>query len=270
MKRKNGEPRTTEWQERMLARMVEPAFVRKTQGVKGAYTTGDFVTFLLNDIFGPSNWSHRILKGPELIQYGEQMAYSQVTVQLLVRFANGQEAIHEDIGIWPFTATAARDGGTLEQTKPERFEQVVKSAITDGLKACTDHLGNCFRPIADLELEGFLRRRQAEETLKEKELSAAGEPAEKSSNDLFGEEPQETAPPKKEEPAATNDNVMDEASYPRSIIELYKMAEERGIAKDDAVQIMTASLDGKSIRDAMNEGWTVEDLWKLLIGDTTN
>lgn len=266
--KRNGE-RTVQWQEWMLARMVEPAFVRKTQGVKGPYTTGDFVTFLLNDIFGPSNWSHRILKGPELIQYGDQMAYSQVTVQLTVRFADGREAIHEDIGIWPFTATKAREGGTLEKTKPERFEQVVKSAVTDGLKACTDHLGNCFRPIADLELEGFLRRRQAEESLEEKKLSAKGEPAEKSNNDLFGEEPG-PAPalhppaPKAKVPAPPAE--ADDGG-PRTMTELYDKAAAFGVDKDAAMQRIVENTELSSVKEAVDTGWTAPELWEECFSD---
>lgn len=57
------------------------------------------------------------------------------------------------------------------------------------------------------------------------------------------------------------------ADAPHSMTELYRMAEEHGIAKEDAIQIMTASLDGKTIRDAKQEGWTVGDFWKLLVGD---
>lgn len=268
MKRKNGEPRTVEWQEWMLAQMVREEFVKKTQQVKGPYTSGDYVTFLLNEIFGPSHWSHRILDGPKMVQYGEAMAYCQATIQLTVRFADGTESIHEDIGIWTFYATDARGGGTLDESKPERWEQVVKSTITDGLKACTDHLGNCFRPIADKELEGFLRRRQAAENLKDKGKSSVGEPAEKARKDLFGKEYEKEPAPKAEEPgpvsppAAEAEGVSAAAEtkaedipaadeqrhteYPKTITELYARAEnEKGINSKDAAALIQEKLDEK-------------------------
>jgi hypothetical protein len=261
-----SEERTQEWQEWMLGRLVEQTFVRKTQGVKGPYTTGDFVIWMLNTIFGPANWSHKIVSGPELTRYNDQLAYSQVTVRLEVRFANGGEVIHEDIGIWPMTATRAREGGTLDETAPERFEQVVKSAITDGLKACTDYLGNCFRPIADAELEGFIRRRQGEESLKAKGKSAAGELAEKSNNDLFGEDTSRKADLAPEQPAPSGDGQV-----PKHMGEFYSMAESiHGISKPDALDCLAMGLSeevgsGTTVKDALDKGMTVEELWGVLI-----
>ncbi len=258
MKRKNGEPRTVEWQEWMLAQMVREEFIKKKKEVKGPYTSGDYVTFLLNEIFGPSHWSHRILDGPKMVQYGDAMAYCQATIQLTVRFADGTESIHEDIGIWTFYATDARGGGTLDESKPERWEQVVKSTITDGLKACTDHLGNCFRPIADQVLDSFLRKRQAKAALKEKGVNAEGEPAQKSAEDLFGKD-QSKGPPPAREPeakdvsAATETEAEDmpadeqrHTGYPKTITEFYARAEnEKGISPKDAAALIQEKLDEK-------------------------
>lgn len=260
-----SEERTQAWQEWVLNRLVEKAFIRKKREVKGPYTTADFVMWLLNRVFGPSNWSFRVLEGPELVFYSETMGYSRANVQLTVRFANGTEVIHEEVGVWPMRASKVREGGTFETTTPEVYEQVLKSAVTDGLKACTDHLGNCFRPIADQELENFLRQRQAKGSLKDKGKSAAGEPPKKSNNDLFGEEKGSVVEPAA--PKAMDDSIMDKPDYPRSMTELYKMAEERGISKSSAVDILTVALaeEDKTIKQAIDEKMPMADLWNKLI-----
>ncbi len=145
---------TIEAQHKALSTPVEPRYLRKSQNVKGPYTTGDYVRWKMNQIFGPDNWSHMILKGPELVTLNDQNAYVQVVVRLTVQFANGQQVTHDDVGVSPLQATR---GGALDTTAPERYETVLKSAITDGVKACVEYLGVCFRPLADETLNAELR-----------------------------------------------------------------------------------------------------------------
>ena len=120
--------RTIEWQEAMLSALVEPAFVKQAPQVKGPFTSGEYVIWLLNLIFGPGNWSHRVIGEPTIKDINESQAYSQALVGLTVYFADGKQVTHEDVGIWPFSATGAKQGGTLEATAAERYEQVIKSA----------------------------------------------------------------------------------------------------------------------------------------------
>jgi hypothetical protein len=109
----------------------------------------------LNEIFGPDHWQHTIQEGPKLVDVNERNAYVQVTVRLTVMFANGQVSIHDDVGVWPLAASKDK---TLEDAAPERYETVLKAAVTDGLKACTEYLGVCFRPLADKTLDQRVRR----------------------------------------------------------------------------------------------------------------
>lgn len=140
---------TVEEQREALASPIDSRFVKKDANVKGPYSTGDYVVWKLNEIFGPDNWKHTVQQGPELITNNDQNAYAQVTIRLTVQFANGEQVIHDDVGIWPFKATR---GQTLEGTAPERYETVIKASITDGIKACVEYLGICFRPMADENL----------------------------------------------------------------------------------------------------------------------
>jgi hypothetical protein len=140
---------TIDEQREALAAPIDSKFVKNDTNVKGPYSTGDYVVWKLNEIFGPDNWKHTIQAGPELITNNDQNAYAQVTIRLTVQFANGEQVTHDDVGIWPFKATR---GQTLEGTAPERYETVIKASVTDGIKACVEYLGICFRPMADENL----------------------------------------------------------------------------------------------------------------------
>lgn len=146
---------TIELQRQALSKVVEGRFLRKNPNVKGPYTTGDYVRWKMNQIFGPDHWGHTIIKGPDLITLNEHAAYVQVVVRLRVQFANGLEVSHDDVGIWPLQATR---GSGLDGTAPERYETVLKAAITDAVKACAEYLGTCFRPLSDETLNAELRQ----------------------------------------------------------------------------------------------------------------
>jgi hypothetical protein len=137
-----------------LGKPVDERFIRRNSNVKGPYTTGDYVRLMLNQIFGPDNWSHVVLSGPELVRLNAGGAYVKTVVRLTVRFANGQQAVHEDVGV---TVLSAGRRDNLDDIAPERYETALKAAVTDGLKACAEHLGACFRPMGDADLERSLR-----------------------------------------------------------------------------------------------------------------
>jgi Rad52/22 family double-strand break repair protein len=143
-----------ELQRSELGKPVDERFVRRNASVKGAYTTGDYVRLMLNQIFGPDNWSHTVLSGPELVRLNAGGAYVKTLVRLTVRFANGQQVVHEDVGV---TVLSAGRSVELDEIAPERFETALKAAVADGLKACAEHLGACFRPMGDSDLERSLR-----------------------------------------------------------------------------------------------------------------
>jgi recombination DNA repair RAD52 pathway protein len=143
-----------ELQRSELSKPVDERFVRRNASVKGAYTTGDYVRLMLNQIFGPDNWSHTVLSGPELVRLNAGGAYIKTLVRLTVRFANGQQVVHEDVGVTVLTAGRSVE---LDGVAPERYETALKAAVTDGLKACAEHLGACFRPMGDADLERSLR-----------------------------------------------------------------------------------------------------------------
>jgi recombination DNA repair RAD52 pathway protein len=143
-----------ELQRSELSKPVDERYIHRSASVKGAFTTGDYVRLMLNQIFGPDNWSHTVLSGPELVRLNSGGAYIKTLVRLTVRFANGQQVVHEDVGV---TVLNAGRGVELNEIAPERFETALKAAVTDGLKACAEHLGACFRPMGDAELERSLR-----------------------------------------------------------------------------------------------------------------
>lgn len=143
-----------ELQRTELGKPVDERYVRRAASVKGAYTTGDYVRLMLNQIFGPDNWSHTVLSGPEFVRLNAGGAYVRTLVRLTVRFANGQQVVHEDVGI---TVLSAGRNVELDNVAPERYETALKAAVTDGLKACAEHLGACFRPMGDADLERSLR-----------------------------------------------------------------------------------------------------------------
>ncbi len=140
---------TVEAQREALATPVDPSFVHQLSNVKGPFTTGEYIRWKLNEIFGPDHWSHTIIQGPDLIQLSDSSAYVKVIVRLVVQFANGEQVTHDDVGLWPFQAT---HGSNLTNTAAERYETVFKSAVTDGIKACVEYLGICFRPLTDEKL----------------------------------------------------------------------------------------------------------------------
>jgi hypothetical protein len=168
---------TTAEQRAALAAPVEARFIYQNPHVKGPFTTGDYVRWKMNQIFGPENWSHTILHGPEMVKVSELSAYVQTTVRLVVRFASGETITHDDIGVAVLQATRGSD---LDGTMPERYETVLKAAVTDAVKACAEYLGVCFRPLGDGALDGHLRGlepsampRRRELALDAKERSAA-------------------------------------------------------------------------------------------------
>ena len=173
--------RTLNWQLQELQKLVDLGFVKTAKEVKGAYTTGDYVTWLLNRIFTPAHWSFTILQGPEIITLSDKTAYAQVVGRLEVTFIGGHTTHQDDIGIWPLVATGARKGGTLDNTSPERYETVSKAARTDCLKNASYNLGTCFAPLSDTVLVNFLQREEARNG-----LPPLKEPASKSAADLFG------------------------------------------------------------------------------------
>lgn len=133
---------------------VEPRFICRNPHIKGPYTTGDYIRWKMNQIFGPDNWSHTILQGPELVKVNDLNAYVQVSVRMTARFADGQTVTHDDVGV---AVLQASRGSDLDGTTPERYETVLKAAITDGVKACAEYLGICFRPLGDASLDKYLR-----------------------------------------------------------------------------------------------------------------
>lgn len=145
---------TVQEQRAALDSPVEPPFICQNPHVKGPFTTGDYVRWKMNQIFGPDNWSHTILQGPALVKVNDLNAYVQVTVRLNIRFADGRQVTHDDVGVAVLQATRGSD---LEGTMPERYETVLKSAITDGVKACAEYLGICFRPLGDEVLDKYVR-----------------------------------------------------------------------------------------------------------------
>lgn len=185
---------TVEGQRQALDKPVDARFINQAPHVKGAYTTGDYVRWKLNQVFGPDNWSHMLMKGPDLVPVNERNAYVQVTVRLEVKFANGELVIHEDVGVWPLQATRGTD---LDGTMPERYETVLKAAITDGIKACAEYLGTCFRPLGDGVLDRFIRGGTRENASKARtpQPEAASASAEGAANGLAGAEESEKIGP---------------------------------------------------------------------------
>jgi hypothetical protein len=141
-------------QRKALETPVDPAVIKTKSEIKGPYTSGEYIRWKLNDIFGPDNWQHTILDGPKLVDVNERNAYVQVTIRLVTQFADGSQVTHDDVGVWPLVASKDKK---LEDAAPERYETVIKAAITDGVKACAEYLGICFRPMADDQLKAYLQ-----------------------------------------------------------------------------------------------------------------
>jgi hypothetical protein len=160
---------TTAEQRAALAAPVEARFICQNPHVKGPFTTGDYVRWKMNQIFGPENWSHTILHGPEMVKVSELSAYVQTTVRVVVRFASGETITHDDIGVAVLQATRGCD---LDGTMPERYETVLKAAVTDAVKACAEYLGVCFRPLGDGTLDGYLRGPERPSRPRRRELAS--------------------------------------------------------------------------------------------------
>ena len=167
-----------------LASLVDDWAIKKDRRVKGEFTSVDFVTFKLNQIFTPGGWSFTILDGPNLVTIKESAAYTLLTGRLSVCFADGSKAHQDDVGIWPLVATGAREGKPLTDTAPERYETVLKAARTDCLKNAARNLGTCFAPLSDLELVAAKKRADYEYA-----YGPIKESAEESTAVLFGDDP---------------------------------------------------------------------------------
>jgi hypothetical protein len=143
-----------------LATLVEQIHVRTSPKVHGAYTTSDYVTWRLNQIFLPAGWTCHILDGPVIETIGDGTAYVRATVRLSVTFANGTMAERDDVGVWPLYSKGGANGD-LKTTPPENFETVLKAAVSDALKAAAERLGVTFRVLIDWELHQHLAAQQA-------------------------------------------------------------------------------------------------------------
>ena len=145
-----------EQQVKALSELVEPWAVKQVRGVKGKFTSGEYVEHKLRKIFGPNAWSFVIQAGPDIVTVSGTIAYAKATGRLTCTFANGDVVIQDAVGVWPLKATDANNGGTLEATAAERYETVLKAACTDALKAAAERVGSCFRPLTDANLLGYL------------------------------------------------------------------------------------------------------------------
>jgi hypothetical protein len=181
-----------------LATLIDPAQVHKSEHVKGAYSTSDYVTWLLNRVFTPARWSFTAVQGPEAVTLSDKSMYVQVVGRLTATFADGTTATRDDVGISPLQAS---QGGDLGHTAPERYETVVKAAVSDALKACAERLGVCFRPLTDLDLQEHIKRLEYQEA----SAGRAAVPAKsvtQQAAELWGEEPGAKAPEPKPKPPA--------------------------------------------------------------------
>ena len=158
-----------------LAALVEDWAVKRDKAVKGLFTSGDFVTFRLSQIFTPAGWHFIILDGPTVVILNEISAYVRLVGRLKIRFANGEEVFQDDIGIWPLKATNARNGGVLRDTAPERYETAEKAARTDCLKNAARNLGTCFAPLTDLELLAHIKRQAHLKGIQDEDTNSAEE-----------------------------------------------------------------------------------------------
>jgi len=151
--------------------------------------------------------------------------------RLSVRFADGSEAHQDDIGIWPLTATGARNGGTLESTAAERYETVEKAARTDCLKNAARNLGLCFGPTTDLELLAHIKRQAY---LK---VNGAGPTQSTAQNiaDLFGED-------KRPKPEEASQETSSTTGMNRLLAEVNQVLAEKGLETYNSLDTMKAAL----------------------------
>ena len=216
-----------------LAALVEDWAVKRDPKVKGAFTSGDYVTYRLNEIFTPAGWSFTILSGPEVVIINEANAYVRLVGRLSVRFSDGSRAHQDDIGIWPLKATGAQNGGTLEGTAAERYETVEKAARTDCLKNAARNLGPCFGPTTDLELLAHIKRQAYLKT------NGAGPTQSTTQNiaDLFGEDELPPEPPKEASGKTSSTTGMD-----RLLEEVNKTLIEKGLEQYNSLAAMKTAL----------------------------
>lgn len=237
---------TYEEQIEALAALVEDWAVKKDKAVKGAFTSGDFVTYRLSQIFTPANWQFTILDGPKFVGLSETNAYFQLVGRLAVRFANGEEAHQDDVGIWPLKATNAKNGGVLRDTAPERYETAAKAARTDCLKNAARNLGVCFAPQTDLKLLTHIKRQaHLKKTQAEPERSAAQDTAE-----LFGDAGPPQQPPGAE-PAEKTGQATDEATETPSGVVEASLWYKRSQLISDALEEIPYYNHGKHVINAL-------------------
>lgn len=172
---------TYEEQRAALEALVVDWAIKEDKNVKGPFTSGDFVTWELNRIFGPGYWSVHMIEGPTLVKVNESSCYFRVVGSLIVEFANGQVSRQDDIGIWPLIAAK---GKKLEDTAVDLFRTAEMAARTALLKNAAGNLGTSFKPLSDLELEYEIKRAISKETFAEE----GDAPASKHIDDLYGEE----------------------------------------------------------------------------------
>jgi len=195
---------TYEEQLEALATLIEDIHVRRSPRVKGPYASSDYVTWKLNQIFTPACWSFTILSGPELVRLNDTAAYVQVTGRLTVTFANSATVTRDETGAWPLVAT--KNGGTLDNTAPERYETALKAAVSDTLKACAERLGVCFRPLIDQEFHEYLRREQYRRSCP----PSPPQSAQSAIADLYGDDEQLGGGDKAKEKARANAEARDQ------------------------------------------------------------
>lgn len=66
-----------------------------------------------------------------------------------------------------------------------------------------------------------------------------------------------------------SENKAGYETMPKNLNELKDTIEGRGIQWNDALEQLKKATGGKSVSQAMKEGWTVEDFYKRLTGDET-
>lgn len=203
-----------------LAKLADQQFIQQNKNVKGPYTSGDYVEWQLRRIFGPHAFSVEIREPAHLVEISARESYAQTTVRLTATFANGSTTFQDALGIWPFRATNAGDGGTLEDTASERYETVLKAAVTDAVKAAAERIGSCFRPITDERVRVAISRAEflATHDKMSPEQIAKGKAA------LFGEPERAESPA----PTAPGAPAPEKPTNGKAEADVHKMAEIKG------------------------------------------
>lgn len=227
-----------------LAQLVDPDLVQRNQNVKGPYTTGDVVEDTLRRIFGPDKISVEII-GSQTINISASELYAQAIVRLHVEFSNGRKVYQDAIGIWPLKA--GDKAGSLENTPAERYETVIKAAVTDALKACAERLGRCFRPMSDQGYAAKLGR----EAYQNGKPPATQEQTEKKREAVFGK-PED---PKNGKAIPPLDNKLDDdmAALRQKWGELWRRAQKANIKLEPFTANTTIEQLKAKIVDAENK-----------------